>query len=185
MTKKLLKGSTPLAPIPSALITCASPDGKANIITLAWVGVACSQPPMVTIAVRPNRHSHAMIKDSGEFVVNIPRAEMVAAADYCGVKSGRDVDKFSETGLTPLPAAKVKAPLIAECPVSLECVVRQTLELGSHDLFIGEVLAVQADEAVLNDERIDPAKYGPLAFVNGSYWSLGEPLGPQGLSNRK
>lgn len=184
MTKRILNGTTALYPVPAALITCADGSGQKNIITLAWVGTVCSEPPLVAIGVRPTRHSYKMIKDSGEFVVNLPRADQVRAADYCGVYSGREVDKFAETGLTPVPASQVKAPLIAECPVALECKVRQVLSLGSHDVFIGEVVAVQADEDVLQGQRLDPAKLSPLAYVAGGYWSLGEQVGVHGISRR-
>lgn len=184
MAKRILSGTTALYPVPAALITCADRTGQRNIITLAWVGTVCSDPPLVAIGVRPARHSHKLIQDSGEFVVNIPRADQVWAADYCGMYSGREVDKFAETGLTPIPASQVVAPLIAECPVALECRVRQVLSLGSHDVFIGEVVAVQADEDVLAGERLDPAKLSPLAYVAGSYWSLGEQVGVHGVSRR-
>lgn len=182
MTKRILKGSTALYPVPAALITCSDGKGQNNIVTLAWVGTVCSDPPMVAIGVRPLRHSYQMIKDSGEFVVNIPRASQVNETDYCGTYSGREVDKFAETGFTAIPASQVKAPLIAECPVSLECKVRQTLSLGSHDVFIGEVVAVQADEDVLADQHLDPAKLSPLAYVGGTYWSLGERVANHGVS---
>lgn len=184
VTKRILKGSTALYPVPAALITCSDGNGKKNIVTLAWVGTVCSDPPMVAIGVRPTRHSYQMIKDSGEFVVNLPRADQVNETDYCGMYSGRDVDKFEQTGLTAIPASQVKAPLIAECPVALECKVRQTLSLGSHDVFIGEVVAVQADEDVMSGQRLDPAKLSPLAYVGGAYWSLGEQVASHGVSRK-
>lgn len=182
MAKRILNGSTALYPVPAALITCADGNGQQNIVTLAWVGTVCSDPPLVAIGINPKRHSHQLIKDSGEFVVNLPRASQVHETDYCGTRSGRDIDKFEGTGFTTAPASQVKAPLIAECPVALECKVRQTLSLGSHDVFIGEVVAVQADEDVLVGQRLDPGRLSPLAYVAGTYWTLGEPVGSHGVS---
>lgn len=169
-------GSTVLYPVPAVLVSCGVE--KPNIITLAWVGTVCSDPPAVSIGVRRERFSHALIAETGEFVVNLPRADQVDAVDYCGQVSGRDVDKWAMCGLTPAPASKVRVPLIAECPVALECRVTQKLTLGSHDLFVGEVLAVQLDEAALDEKgRLDYDKARPLAYVGGYYWQLGEVLG--------
>lgn len=174
--KVVKPGSTALFPVPVVLVSCGT--GKPNIITLAWAGTVCSEPPMVGIGVRPGRHSHALIVETGEFVVNLPRADQVDMVDYCGQVSGREVDKWVVCGLTPVPGTQVSAPLIAECPVALECIVRQRLALGSHDLFIGEVVAVQADEAILDDRgRLDYERIGPLAYLGGYYHSLGERLG--------
>src|SRR5512136_2829296 len=139
MPKTIHPGSTALFPVPAVLVTCGVE--RPNIITLAWVGTVCSQPPMVGIAVRPERHSHHLLREVGEFVVNLPPAGLVAAVERCGTVSGRDHDKFALCNLTPLPAARVRVPLIAECPIHLECVVRQVLSLGTHDLFLGEVVA--------------------------------------------
>jgi flavin reductase (DIM6/NTAB) family NADH-FMN oxidoreductase RutF len=169
-------GSTVLYPVPAVLVSCGVE--KPNIITLAWVGTVCSDPPAVSIGVRRERFSHALIAEAGEFVVNLPRADQVDAVDYCGQVSGRDVDKWDMCGLTPSPASRVRVPLIAECPVALECRVTQKLALGSHDLFVGEVLAVQLDEAALDEKgRLDYDKARPLAYVGGYYWQLGEMLG--------
>jgi flavin reductase (DIM6/NTAB) family NADH-FMN oxidoreductase RutF len=165
--------------VPAVLVSCGVE--KANIITLAWVGTVCSDPPAVGIGVRPERYSHGLIAESGEFVVNIPRADQVGVVDYCGQVSGRDVDKWAKCGLTESPANKVRTPLIAECPVALECRVTHQLTLGTHDLFIGEVLSVQADEDVLDDiGRLDSGRVGLLAYVGGYYWRLGEKLGRHG-----
>jgi len=174
--------ATVLAPVPAVLVTVAGGD-KGNIITIAWVGTVCSTPPMVSISVRPSRYSHELLCENREFVVNMPRASQVEPVDYCGVVSGRDVDKWQATGFTPLPATKVGAPLIAECPVNLECVVRHQLTLGAHDLFIGEIVATHFDEEVLDSRgHPDNAALEALAYNNGDYWSLGEKVGSYGFS---
>jgi len=184
MTKATKKATTVLYPVPAILVSCGIGD-QANIITLAWVGTLCSEPPLVGIGVRPGRHSHGLIKAVGEFAVNLPGVEQARWVDYCGVVSGRDVDKWAACGFTRAPATQVQVPLIAECPVNIECRVRQTLSLGSHDLFIGEILAVQMDEAVLNEQgRLDIAKARPFAFLNGEYRQIGELLGTFGYSRR-
>jgi flavin reductase (DIM6/NTAB) family NADH-FMN oxidoreductase RutF len=181
MAKTSHDASTALFPTPAVMVTCGVE--RPNIITLAWVGTVCSNPPMVGIAVRPERYSHQLIREVGEFVVNLPTAAQVEAVDRCGNLSGRDHDKFALCGLTAVPASKVRVPLIAECPIHLECVVRQTLSLGTHDLFIGEVVAVQADEALRGGRRgIDYSKAGLLCYVAGQYHALGKLLGPQGMS---
>ncbi|MBM4047162.1 MAG: flavin reductase family protein [Planctomycetes bacterium] len=186
MAKQLRKPSEALYPVPVVLVTCADKAGKANMITLAWVGTVCSQPPMISISIRPSRYSHPMVKDLGEFVVNIPTAAQVKETDYAGIVSGRDVDKFAKLGFTPEPASKVKPPLIQECPVNIECKVRQTLTLGTHDMFIGEVVAVHVDESVLTDKgRIDVAKAAPFAFAQGEYWSFKDKIGSFGFSGKK
>lgn len=184
--KKALRPSTSLYPMPAILVSCAGEaDGRRreNLITLAWAGIACGEPPMVSIAVRPTRFSHALIASSGEFVVNVPSAAMCRAVDLCGNVSGRDTDKFALAGLTPAPAKAVKAPIVAEAPVSLECRVRHTYHAGSHDLFVGEIVAVQADEAVVGGNgKIDVSLVDPLCYGGGSYWRLGPALGTYGHS---
>lgn len=169
--KKQLTPQTLLYPAPVVLVSCGGLAGPKNIVTLAWAGVVNSTPPMVGIGVRPSRYSHELISQTGEFVVNIPRADQLKAVEVCGSTSGRTSDKFAATGLTAVPAQKVKAPLIAECPVNLECRVQQVVKLPSHDLFLAEIVAVHADETVLDaGGRIDPAKARPLAYCNGQYW---------------
>lgn len=169
-------GSTVLYPVPAVLVSCGAE--KHNIITLAWVGTLCSDPPSVGIGVRAERYSHELIVEAGEFVVNLPRADQVDVVDYCGHVSGRLVDKWVACGLTPAPASQVRVPLIAECPVALECRVTQRMALGSHDLFVGEVLAVQLDDTVLDAHgRLDHERAQPLAYGGGHYWQLGECLG--------
>lgn len=174
-----------LYPLPVVLVSVA--DGETqNILTVAWAGTVCTNPPMVSISVRPERYSYEMIKKSGEFVLNLTTKELVYAADYCGVKSGRDVDKFRELKLTALPAEQVKAPLIEQSPVNIECRVVQIQNLGSHDLFLAEVLAVHADEKYLDEKgRFDLSKADPVVYSHGTYYNLKEPLGTFGYSVRK
>jgi flavin reductase (DIM6/NTAB) family NADH-FMN oxidoreductase RutF len=176
MAKIAKPGSTVLYPVPAVLVSCGIEP--ANIITIAWAGTVCSKPPAVGISVRPERFSHHLLDEGGEFVVNLPRADQAPIVDYCGHVSGRDVDKWQACNLTPAPATKVSVPLIAECPVALECRVTQHLTLGVHDLFIGEVLAVQADEEVLSPRgHIDHELANPLVYAGGFYFRLSEQLG--------
>ncbi|NLI16161.1 MAG: flavin reductase family protein [candidate division Zixibacteria bacterium] len=174
MSKVLINPTTMLMPAPAALVSCGEYKINPNIITVAWIGVACSEPPMIAVGIRENLYSFGLIKQSGEFVVNITGADIVREVDYCGVNSGKDVDKFKMTGLTPMEASKVKPPLIKECPINLECQVRRTLELGSHHLFIGEVVATHIDEDKLDgDKRPDVAKIQPIVYCPGArqYWT--------------
>ena len=184
MGKVIRKPGTVLYPLPAVLVSCGT-GREANIITLAWVGTLCSGPPLVGIGVRPSRHSHGLIVEEGEFVVNLPRAEQVKWVDYCGVVSGQDEDKWAACGFTPAAASQVEVPLIAECPINIECRLHQTVSLGTHDLFIGQVVAVQMDEDVL-DERghLDLAKASPFAYLNGEYRQVGDVLGTFGYSKR-
>lgn len=185
MNKVLSKPANALFPVPTVLVTSRLGDGEPNIITIAWSGVMNNNPPMVYVSIQPSRHSHRLIKESGEYVINIPSADLARIVDYCGVTSGRDVNKFKETGLTPLAASQVKAPLIKECPVNLECKVREVLSLGSHDVFIGEVVAVHFDKDVL-DERGTPdfEKIKPYAFCMGEYRTVEGRLGRFGFSKK-
>ncbi|MGD8623527.1 MAG: flavin reductase family protein [Anaerolineae bacterium] len=174
--KVIKPGTTALYPVPTVLVSCGLE--KPNIITLAWVGTLCSDPPIVGIGVRPERFSHGLIVETGEFVVNLPGADQVGIVDYCGQVSGREVDKWQACGLTQAPAREVRTPLIAECPVALECKVTQRLTLGVHDLFVGQVLAVQVEEGVLDERgRIDYEAARPLAYAGGYYLQLGGLLG--------
>ena len=172
-------GATALYPAPPVLVSCGRE--RPNVLTLAWAGTISSNPPSVSISVRPTRFSHKLIVDASEFVVNLPRADQVEIVDYCGHASGREVDKFQACGLTPVPASKVGVPLVAECPISLECKVTHHLNMGVHDLFIGEVVAIQADESVLNERgQLDFQRAGLLAYVGGYYYELGRLLGRHG-----
>ena len=145
MSKQIWKPGNMLYPLPVVMVSVADKEGKQNIITIAWTGTICSDPPMVSISVRPERYSYHMIKETGEFVINLTTKELAFATDYCGVKSGRDVDKFAAMQLTPVRGEKVKAPLIAESPVNLECKVTEVKHLGTHDMFMAEVVCVHAD----------------------------------------
>ena len=170
MGKQLWKPGNMLYPLPVVMVSLADRDGRSNIITLAWVGTVCTNPPMVSISVRPERYSYPILKETGEFVINLTTKELAFATDYCGVKSGRDVDKFKEMGLTPIPASEVKAPMIKESPVNIECKVRQILPLGSHDMFLADVVAVHADEKYMDEkhkfhlEQAEPIIYFSPAF---------------------
>ena len=189
MAKQLMKPTVGLCNTPVVMVTCGVDSSSCNIITLAWVGVVCSEPPTLAISVRPSRHSHSLIAEGGEFVVNVPTSELVFETDYCGVVSGRRVEKAREMKLTYENASRVRVPLIAECPVNVECVVRQMLPLGSHDLFLGEVVAVHADSSVLGENgdldftKVHPITYlEPFRAMRGEYWSVGEKLGSYGYS---
>lgn len=173
-------------PNPVALVTIADYEGGANIIPLAWVGMACSEPTTISIAVRPSRHSNGLLRSAGEFVLNLPSADLVEAVDRCGTVSGRDHDKWAETGLTPEPASQVSAPSIAECPYALECRVVETLPLGAHDLFVARVLVARADERVLtSDGVLDVDAVNPLAYVPNEYRTLGPHLYGYGESAKR
>lgn len=187
MGKKLLEPGTVLSPTPVVLVTVQGADERPNIITLAWVGIVSSGPPMMSISIRSSRHSHKLIEESAAFVINIPPEKLVRETDYCGVVSGRKEDKFEGAGLTPVPAEKVNAPLILECPVNIECEVRQTLRLGAHDMYLGEVVAVHADEEVVQDEGLNIAMIRPLVFCPGDaqYWNLGTVIGSYGFTKGK
>ncbi len=172
-----------LFPCPVVLVTSVGSDGKPNIVTLAWAGTVCSDPPMIGLGINPKRYSYGLIEESSEFVVNIPTVSILRAVDFCGEVSGRDVDKFAETGLTPEPAGKVKPPLIRECPVNIECVVRNRIPLGSHHLFLGEIVLVHVSEEILDAKgEIDFAKAVPLVYNRREYWSLKEKIGVHGFS---
>jgi flavin reductase (DIM6/NTAB) family NADH-FMN oxidoreductase RutF len=176
-----------LSPVPVVLVSCGGTKGwKSNLITIAWAGSVCSDPPMLSIAVRPGRYSHAIIKTTREFIVNVPSTDQAKATDWCGVVSGRDVDKFAGTGLTPAPGRKVACPMVMECPLNIECRVRKSLELGSHTLFLAEVVAVQVSSALVDARgRLNLQKAGLMAFAHGHYFALGRHLGHLGFSVRK
>lgn len=188
MARKSLPPTTMLFPTPVVLVTSVNEAGKPNIITLAWVGVINSEPPMVGISIRPERYSYACIKGLKEFVVNLPSEKIVRKVDACGVLSGKETDKFSSTGLSPVPAEKVKPPLIKECSVQLECQVRQIIPLGSHDLFLGQIVALHVKEEVQKEKgRIDISKALPFVYCPGAheYWNLGKCIGHYGFTKGK
>ena len=176
---------TGLFPCPVVLVTCVDSNGNFNIITLAWAGTVCSEPPMIGLGIRPSRYSHSLIENSKEFVVNIPTTKILRETDYCGVTSGREVDKFNETKLTPEQADKVKAPLIRDCPVNMECTLKDVIPLGVHDLFLGEIVQVHIDQEILDEEgKIDFTKAKPFTYDQGEYWSLQKKLGTYGFSKQ-
>jgi flavin reductase (DIM6/NTAB) family NADH-FMN oxidoreductase RutF len=170
--------------VPVVLVSCGH-DEQANIITIAWTGILCSTPPQVGIGVRPSRHSYGLIQETGEFVVNIPSEGLLNKMDHCGLVSGRDIDKFAEHELTPAPGSAIQTPIIAECPINIECRLTHTLPLGSHDLFVGEIVAVQLSEDVLGEkERVDDDKLKPILFTGSEYRGLGSFLGRFGFSKK-
>ena len=181
------KPGTMLAPVPAVMVSCGGKDGyKPNIITLAWAGTVCSEPPMISVSIRPERYSYEIISKTGEFVVNVTTAALAKATDMCGVKSGRDVDKFAMTGLTPLPSNVVSAPAIAESPVNIECRVKSTHKLGSHVLFLAEIVSVQVSEELMDKKgklRLEHADL--LAYAHGEYYVLGRRLGFFGFSVKR
>lgn len=184
--KREFKPGNMLYPVPAVLVSCVDGEGKSNLITVAWTGTICSDPAMVYISVRKERYSHHMLQETGEFVINLTTAETLFATDICGVKSGKDVDKWELTGLTQEKALKVAAPLVAEAPLNIECKVTQVLELGSHDMFIAEVVAVDADEKYFDaEDHFDLNAAGLVAYSHGKYMALGEQLGKFGYSVKK
>ncbi len=186
MSKELWKPGNMLYPLPVVMVSVADRDGRPNIITVAWAGTVCTNPPMLSISVRPERYSYPILKETGEFVLNLTTRELAFATDYCGVKSGRNVDKFKELGLTPLKAEHVGAPLIAESPVNIECKVREILPLGSHHMFLADVVAVHADEKYMDEKhKFHLEKAEPIVYSHGAYLVCGEQLGTFGYSVRK
>jgi len=186
--RKNLPPTPMLFPTPVVLVTSIDEAEKPNIITLAWVGVVNSEPPMIGLSIRPERYSHDCVKRSREFVVNLPSAEMVRKVDACGVLLGRETDKFAAMGWKPVPAQKVKPPLIDECPVQMECQVKEVISLGSHDLFLGKIVALHVKEEIQKEKgRIDITKALPLVFCPGAneYWNLGKCIGHYGFTKGK
>lgn len=185
MAKVVWKPGTMLYPVPAAMVSC-SHHGVDNIITISWAGTICTNPPMVSISLRPTRFSYEMIKESGEFVINLPGRELAFAADFCGVRSGRDMDKFQKLNLTKEKGRFVAAPLIAEAPLSIECKVSNIIELGSHHMFIAEVVAVQVEERYLdNNQSLDLNKAELICYNHGKYCVASKPIGKFGFSVEK
>ena len=186
MTKQTWKAGNMLYPLPAVMVSVTDGKGQDDIITVAWTGTICTNPPMVYISVRPSRFSHHMLMETGEFVINLTTEKLTRATDYCGVRSGRDVDKFKETGLTREKAEFVKAPMIKESPVSIECRVTEVKKLGSHDMFLAEVLAVHADEEYMDENnRFDLNRACPMVYSHGEYLGIGKKLGTFGYSVKK
>lgn len=185
--KALWKPGTMVYPVPALLVTCGSlADNDYNLFTAAWTGTVCTNPPMTYVSIRPERHSYEMVKARMEFVLNLTTVEMARATDWCGVRSGRDYDKFAETGLTPMPSTYVAAPSVAESPLSIECRVREIIPLGSHDMFLAEVIGVMADERYLDAQgKWHLEASDPLVYLHGGYYELGKLIGRFGFSVKK
>lgn len=186
MSKEIWKPGNMLYPIPAVLVTVSDKEGNDNVLTIAWTGTVCSDPAMVYVSVRPSRHSYNMIKETGEFVINLTTKELAFATDYCGVKSGRDEDKFKTVHLTKGKAQYVQAPLIKESPVNIECRVVDIIHCGSHDMFLAKVLCVHADKKYMDKTgKFDLAKANPIVYSHGQYYCTGEKIGKFGYSVSK
>lgn len=181
------KPGTMIYPLPALLVSCGSTEEEYNIITVAWAGTICTNPPMCYISVRPERHSHPILKRNMEFVINLTNKDMAFATDWCGVRSGKDYNKFEEMKLTPGKAKMVSAPIIEESPLCIECRVKEILSLGSHDMFIADVVNVKADTKYLNEEtgKFELSRSNPLVYVHGGYFELGPKIGKFGWSVEK
>ena len=199
MAKQYFKPGNMLYPLPAVMVSCQYPAGKEdalctnpalagkpNIITVAWAGTVCTNPPMLSISVRPERYSYHMIEESGEFVVNLTTEQLVRATDFCGVRSGKDIDKFKEMHLTPLPSKEISAPGIAESPVNIECKVKEIVPLGSHHMFLAEVVSVSVSEKYFDKTgKFHLNRSKPICYSHGGYFTLGEQVGSFGYSVRK
>lgn len=186
MAKQIWKPSTMLNPVPVVMVSCTNHEGIDNIITLAWAGTVNSEPPMLSISIRKDRFSYNMIKEKGEFVVNLVSRKLTFPADFCGVKSGRNIDKFKSLNLTKENSSKVTVPMIKESPINIECKVREVIELGSHDLFIGEILAVNVDDSLMDSKgKLHLQKAELVCYSHGEYYGLDKSLGFFGFSVAK
>ncbi len=185
MRKTSFKGGTLLAPLPPAMVSCGDMENS-NIITIGWTGILNSTPPITYISVRPSRHSYSMIRERGEFVINLTSESLAKAADYCGIYTGAKVDKFAKCGLTKEEATQVSCPMIAEAPISIECRVRNVVPLGSHDVFVADILAVNVSDEYLDESgKIRMDKASLVAYAHGEYFALGRKLGSFGFSTKK
>ncbi len=179
------KGGTLLAPVPPALITVGDME-KANIMTAAWTGILCSDPPKTYVSVRPSRYTHALLTEQRNFVINLPRASQAKLTDYCGIYTGAKVNKFEKCHFTPVESEKVPSPTIAECPLALECRVTEIVKLGTHDMFVADIVAVSADDTLLDESgKLHMERADLLAYAHGEYYALGRRLGSFGCSTRK
>lgn len=186
MAKQTWKAGNMLNPVPAVMVSVADKDGHSNIITVAWAGTICTNPPMVSISVRPERYSYHMLEETGEFVINLTTEALVKACDYCGVVSGREVDKFKEMHLTPFTVENCSVPAISESPVNIACKVVEKKELGSHHMFIAEVVSVTVDEAYMNETgKFLINELGLVMYSHGEYFAMGEKLGKFGYSIQK
>ena len=185
MAKQFWKGSTLLAPVPAALVTCGTMD-KPNVLTIGWTGILNTIPPKTYISVRPTRHSYNIIKEKGEFVINLTPAQLVKEADYCGIYTGKKVNKFEKCKLTKVKGTQVDCPMIEECPISIECKVTQIIPLGSHDMFMADIVAINVDEELFDKEgKMHFEKAGLIAYAHGEYYELGKKIGRFGFSTDK
>lgn len=186
MSKIEWKPGNMVYPVPAVLVSCADSEGRRNVFTAAWTGTVCTNPPMVYVSIRPERYSYGMIKETGEYVINLTTESLVKAVDFCGVRSGRTVDKFKAVNLTALPAAKVKAPLIKESPVNIECRVTEIKELGSHHMFLAEVVSVHVEDKYFDSSgRFNLSAAEVISYSHGEYYGLGRLLGTFGYSVRR
>lgn len=186
MTKEFWKAGNMLYPVPAVMVSCQRKSELPNIITIAWCGTCCTNPPILYISIRPERYSYDIIKETKEFVVNLVPEDLVYATDYCGVKSGRNVNKFKELNLTPSPSQKVYAPSISECPVNIECKVKEIIPLGSHDMFIAEIVGTTIDKKFMTETgKFDLNKAKLVSYSHGEYFSLEKKLGTFGFSVKK
>lgn len=186
MGKQHWKAGNMLNPVPAVMVSVTDKEGKSNIITVAWAGTVCTNPPMVSISVRPSRFSYQILEETGEFVINLTNESLVKACDYCGVVSGRDVDKFAKTGLTPIPMEHVHAMGIDESPVNMECKITEKRELGSHTMFIAEVVGVTVDDRYMDETgKFHINESGLVMYSHGEYFALGKKLGKFGYSVKK
>lgn len=187
MSKLIWKPGTMIYPLPAVMVSCGSTPEEYNILTVSWTGTICTDPAMCYISVRPSRHSYAIIKKNGAYVINLTTASLAFATDWCGVKSGKEFNKFREMNLTPVDATSIKAPMIKESPVNIECVVKEIKELGTHHMFISEVVAVNADKKYIDEKtglfRLNDAR--PLCYLHGNYYLTGEFVGKFGFSVQK
>ncbi len=185
MSRTTLGGGTLLSPLPAVLVACGDME-KSNVLTVAWTGIACTKPPVLSISVRPERYSYGIIKEAGEFTVNLVTSKMAREVDLCGVKSGRDTDKFALCGFHRVKSQKVGCPTIDESPLTLECRVREIIPLGSHDMFLADIVAASADSRYMDSKgKLNLQQAGLLAYSHGEYFSLGRKLGDFGFSVRK
>ena len=185
MSRVTWRGSTLLSPVPAALVTVGTGE-RANILTVAWCGIVCSQPPMTYISVRPQRHSYAILKEEREFVIHLTNRALVRATDYCGIYTGAKVNKFEKCGLTAIPSSAVSVPTIEEAPLALECRVREIIPLGTHDMFLADILATTVRDELLDEAgKLCLDRADLTAYSHGTYCSLGQPLGSFGFSAAK
>lgn len=185
MSKLKWKPGTMVYPLPPVMVSCGNMENS-NILTVAWTGIICTDPAMTYVSIRKERHSYDIIKSSGEFVINLASADLARTVDFCGVKSGRDIDKFKECNLTKEQGSEITVPMIKECPINIECRVKEIKELGTHDMFMAEILAVNVDEKYLDETgRFDMEACNLLAYSHGQYYALGERLGKFGFSVEK